>query len=125
MINTRIIGKMGEDIATNYLVGLGYTLLARNYQKKWGEVDIIAQKTGIIHFFEVKSVRSDFSHVTNAHTPEENVHPYKLKHISRMIETFMFERGKGMSPFQFHVLTVRMDMLRRRARVCWFENIII
>ena len=38
------IGKIGEDIAAKFLMKHGFSVLDRNYTKKWGEIDIIAQK---------------------------------------------------------------------------------
>ena len=35
------IGEYGEKIAQEYLENKGYTILARNFHKKWGEIDII------------------------------------------------------------------------------------
>jgi hypothetical protein len=43
-------GKIGEDITENYLRKKGFAILGRNYLKKWGEIDIVARRTGKIHF---------------------------------------------------------------------------
>ena len=37
-------GKIGEDIACKYLIGKGYTIIERNFRRKWGEIDIICSK---------------------------------------------------------------------------------
>ena len=37
-------GEMGENIAVRFLMKQGYAILGRNYTKKWGELDIIAEK---------------------------------------------------------------------------------
>lgn len=50
------IGRLGEDIAQKYLENKGFSVIGQNYLKKCGEIDIIAQKRGIIHFIEVKTV---------------------------------------------------------------------
>ncbi|MBV9159572.1 MAG: YraN family protein [Candidatus Kaiserbacteria bacterium] len=50
----RPIGDMGESIAAQYLERKGFRIIDRNYLKPWGEIDIIAEKSGIIHFVEVK-----------------------------------------------------------------------
>ncbi len=52
----QIVGKIGEDCACKYLQKLGYKIVDRNYLKKWGEIDIVAQKDKKLHFVEVKSV---------------------------------------------------------------------
>ncbi len=52
-------GKLGEDLATQYLKGKGYRVIERNYRKPWGELDIIAYaEDGTLVFVEVKTVTS-------------------------------------------------------------------
>jgi putative endonuclease len=48
-------GNHGEDIATEYLRGLGFRIVTRNFRSRRGEVDIVAVKNGTIAFVEVKS----------------------------------------------------------------------
>jgi putative endonuclease len=55
MYQRHITGRAGEDQAADYLTRHGYRILERNWQKKIGEIDIIAKKDGIIYFFEVKT----------------------------------------------------------------------
>lgn len=50
------IGILGEKIACNFLERKGFMVIERNYLRKWGEIDVIAQKSNILHFIEVKSV---------------------------------------------------------------------
>lgn len=50
------IGKLGEELTAKFLMKRGYKILARNYRRPWGELDIVAEIKGKIHFVEVKSV---------------------------------------------------------------------
>lgn len=102
-------------------------MLDRNYLKKWGELDIVAKKDKDIHFFEVKSVIRNFSDGSiDSHKPEDNVDGWKVKHLRRIIETYLDEKGGGLeTPFQFHVLCVYMDMNTHRACVKWLKNMIL
>ena len=50
-------GRRGEDLAVAFLLERGYRILQRNWRKKTGEIDIIADKAGILVFCEVKSRR--------------------------------------------------------------------
>lgn len=52
----RRTGDLGEDITAMFLVKHGFSIVERNYLRKWGEIDIIAQKGEILHFVEVKTV---------------------------------------------------------------------
>ncbi len=125
-MHTRSKGNIGEEVACTFLKGKGFTIVDRNYQRKWGELDIIGQKDKIIHFFEVKSVTADFSDNTNTHKPEDNVHGLKVRHIRRMVETYLADKKQGIDvEFQFHVLSVYMNEKTRRARVKWLKNVIL
>jgi putative endonuclease len=48
-------GRQGERRAERFLRGKGYTLLARNFRSRRGEIDIIVEKEGRIVFVEVKN----------------------------------------------------------------------
>ena len=123
---------MGEDIACKFLESKGFVVVDRNYQKKWGELDIVATKKRSVggdsfHFFEVKSVMRDFSSMSfNPYQPEDNVHSLKVRHIRRIIQTYMAEKGRGPdADFHFHVLCVFMNEKTRRAKVKWIEDVIL
>ncbi|MBR1566179.1 MAG: YraN family protein [Oscillospiraceae bacterium] len=47
-------GNWGEDRAARYLRLHGYRIVERNFRCRQGEIDIIAQKGGIVAFVEVK-----------------------------------------------------------------------
>lgn len=53
------IGNIGEESVCGYLTENGYTVIARNYRIKGGEIDIIAVDTEYIVFVEVKSRKPD------------------------------------------------------------------
>ena len=54
-------GKMAEDIAAEYLLTNGYIIRERNWRiGNRIEIDIIAEKDGIIVFVEVKAREGDF-----------------------------------------------------------------
>ena len=54
----KFIGRYGEDLACDYLRDKGYTIVARNYKIKIGELDIIAKRDNLIIFVEVKTRKS-------------------------------------------------------------------
>ena len=54
--STRRLGIYGEDLACKYLQAKGYTILERNFRcRRFGEVDIVASKAGVLSFIEVKA----------------------------------------------------------------------
>jgi putative endonuclease len=124
------IGKLGEDVAVKFLMKHGYSVLERNYTKKWGEIDVVAQKGGMIYFIEVKSVSCKILPELKgenpfAKRPEENMHPWKLKRLSRTIQTYLIHKRIGNTPWQFDLLLVYLDLKNRKARVKVVENVIL
>src|SRR3989338_8075751 len=84
------VGILGENIYEKQVVKHGYNVIGRNYRKPWGEIDIIAKKDSVLHFIEVKAV----GHALRAgddYEPEDNVHSWKLKRLSRAIQSYMLE----------------------------------
>ena len=125
------IGRLGEDIAVIYLKNKGFKVVGRNYRKKYGEIDIIAQKGEITHFIEVKSVshenfKENVSRVTDNYRPEDNIHPQKLKRLARTIQAYLLEKFPMNEPiWEFHAITVQINLTTRRARVRVLENLIL
>ena len=115
------IGKLGEDIGCKFLMKRGFLIKDRNYRKKWGEIDIIAEKDKLLHFIEVKSV----SHETE-HTTEENVHPWKQKRMARAIQTYLLEKEilEDME-WQIDIMAIFLDFKTKRAKIRMTENVIL
>ena len=137
----QIIGKMGEDYACQYLKKQGYSIVERNYLKKWGELDIIAKKDKKIHFVEVKSVSRNLSVIretlvaeqstlrgeqNDSYRAEDNIHPWKLKRLGRAIQSYLLDRDiPDDVDWQFDVVTVYIDMDKRQSNVLLLEDIVL
>ncbi len=133
MAYNRLIGNVGEDIACQWLKKRNFLIIERNYNKKWGEIDIVATKDRILQFVEVKSVTIkgvqdgiQKEQDGKGHRPEENVHETKVRRLKRVIQTYLLEKKYGLdAEFKFHVLLVYMNQDTRRAKVVLMENIIL
>ena len=124
------IGELGENIAKRFLVKQGFSILERNYTKKWGEIDIVAEKKGKIHFVEVKSMSiSPFEIVSHEtlenYRPEENMHPWKMKRLARAIQTYILSRKLEEKEWQVDLLAVFLDLENKSSRVRVVKNVIL
>ncbi len=127
---TQKIGELGEDIACKYLKKHDFSIIERNYTKKWGEIDIIAKKRYKLYFIEVKSVSCDkLSDSSESDVldkkPEENMHKWKMKRLSRVVQTYLIEKRIGNTEWQFDLLLVYLDLKNKKARIKNLENIIL
>ncbi len=124
------IGEIGENVATKFLMKHGYTVRDRNYTKKWGELDIVAEKDKKLYFVEVKSVARETLSDVNRETldqfrPEDNMHPWKLKRLSRAIQTYLLQNNLDDMDWQVDLLVVFLDLKNKKARVKVVKDIIL
>ncbi|MBQ8562987.1 MAG: YraN family protein [Firmicutes bacterium] len=49
------MGRLGEEMAALMLQDQDYEIICRNYRCRFGEIDIVAMKKGVLTFIEVKS----------------------------------------------------------------------
>lgn len=114
----RRLGDIGENVACMFLEKHGFRILDRNYLRKWGEIDIVASKGGVMRFVEVKSVSSE-----TKIRAEENMHPQKLRRLQRTVQTYLLEKGVD-SDWQIDLVVVKIDEEARTAKAEMLENII-
>jgi len=125
------IGQIGEDLACKFVKNKGFRVVDRNYWKKWGEIDIIAEKDHIIRFIEVKTVSHETKNGVlcesyDTYLPEENVHPRKLKRMSRVIQTYLIDKDiSDEKEWQFDVLAVFLDLKNKEAKMRFTEDLIL
>ena len=101
---TRPLGRRGEDIACDHLLGKDYEIVCRNYRLLRGEIDIIAKDGPTLDFIEVKA-RADES----LGRPEEAVTPAKQRQIRRIARGYVMENPPGDVDCRFDVIAVLFD----------------
>ena len=78
------LGKLGEDLAVDYLLEHGYTILDRNYRFEKAEVDILSQKGNTLIVVEVKTRSSaDFGN------PQDFVTPKQIKQLVKAVDQYI------------------------------------
>ena len=108
MINNKIKGFCGEEVAAEYLKKHGYVILERSYTTDVGEIDIIAKDGAYLVFVEVK-YRAD-STVGN---PFEAVTSAKQRTISKVASYYCLTHGYGTStPCRFDVAAVLGEQIK-------------
>ena len=128
---TQKTGEIGENLAEEFLVKHDFIVLERNYTRKWGEIDIIAEKDRKLYFIEVKSIskeniKNTSKKILDEYRPEDNMHPWKMQRMARTIQTYLLENkipdGKE---WQVDLLVVFIDLKNKKAKVKLVNDIIL
>lgn len=86
-------GRLGEDAVCNLLIQRGHEILARNYHRRCGEVDVISRCGGFVVFTEVKS-RKRGSMISGL----DAVDSRKQSRIIRTADLWLTDNDIGLQP---------------------------
>ena len=111
----RQFGNEAEEVAVIFLRGKGYEIIEQNYQKPWGEIDIIARKDNVMIFVEVKANKNKTDFAFN---PEVRADQQKLR---KVIKTAMLYLRNLDQEWRIDVISVTMD--QSKAKITHFKNV--
>jgi putative endonuclease len=101
LLSKREIGDKGESLAIKYLKNNGFSVIQKNFRTPAGEIDIIAKKGGVIHFFEVKTRYGlRYGH------PFEAVTAQKKRRMKKVAEWFLLKAKLNLMPCLFGVIGI-------------------
>lgn len=96
------LGKLGENLARDYLSRQGFSVLHNNWKYPPYEIDMIASKAGRLHIIEVKTRTG-----TRFGFPEESVDKKKFRNLQKAAARFLY-----LHPYwqdvQFDILSILM-----------------
>lgn len=121
------IGAYGEEIAKTFLMERNFVFLEQNFLQKLGEIDLIMEKEGVIHFVEVKTVSFATQQTLKAsygdtYRPEEQFTQDKYRKLSNTIDTWLLKESYE-GKYQLDLLTVRLILTEKYAEVQYFEAV--
>lgn len=97
------LGKLGEELAVEYLQKDGYTILATNWVFQKAEVDIIAQKENVLAVIEVKTRSSlEFG------LPQDFVKPKKIQLLTKAIDAYVNQENLDLN-VRFDIIAIHKE----------------
>ncbi|MCX6209605.1 MAG: YraN family protein [Bacteroidetes bacterium] len=103
MIRNLDVGNKGENVATEYLLQNGYTIIERNWRYKHWEIDIICSRNKKLHFVEVKTrTNKKFGN------PEESINESKMNALKKGAEMYLLQ-NEQWTLIQFDVVAITMN----------------
>lgn len=103
------LGAFGERVATDHLIGLGLTILDRNWRCRYGELDVIAADpvTDTVVFVEVKTRTGDgFGGLAYAVTG------LKVRRLRRLAAMWLATQNGSWAGVRIDVIGVRVGRCR-------------
>jgi putative endonuclease len=93
-MNNKEIGKIGENVAYNYLLNNKYLILGRNITVGFNEIDIIARHMdGRLIFCEVKTINGAWA-LSGGLMPEDNLSHAKYRKMAKASEIFLLRHAE-------------------------------
>ncbi|SFV49933.1 putative protein [hydrothermal vent metagenome] len=86
---SRSKGDEAEAKAILFLQKKGFIIVESNYYSRFGEIDIIATKDGVLHFIEVKSAREYEGAIYN-------ITPKKVERIVKTSQVYLKKNALDM-----------------------------
>jgi len=83
---SRAKGNLAEAKALQHLVQNGFEIVDQNVYSRFGEIDIIAKKNGVLHFIEVKSSLDYESAIYN-------ITSKKLQRVIKTAQVYLKKNG--------------------------------
>jgi putative endonuclease len=109
--STQVLGEQGERIAAEWLAQRGWRILERRFRNGHRDLDLVAERSGIVAFVEVKTRRgTEFGH------PVEAVNWRKQRELTRSAAVWIARHRGGEQLFRFDVVGVLVSELGTRIR---------
>lgn len=97
------LGKLGEEMAVEFLQKEGYTILQTNYTFQKAEIDILARKAGVLAVVEVKTRSSlDFG------LPQDFVKPKKIQLLVKAVDAFVTQNDLDLE-VRFDIIAIHKN----------------
>ncbi|OQA44215.1 MAG: hypothetical protein BWY48_00196 [Parcubacteria group bacterium ADurb.Bin305] len=106
-LNTNQCGRIGEEIARNFLTQKRYLIKKQNFRKQWGEIDLVAfdKTTQETVFVEVKTVNQK----SQANIlPEEQLTPAKIQKLKKVILSYLAEVKLENKPWRLDLIAIEL-----------------
>ena len=97
------LGKLGEEMAVEFLQKDGYAILETNWTFQKAEIDIIAQKGNTLAIIEVKTRSSlEFG------LPQDFVKPKKIQLLTKAVDAYVNERDLDIE-VRFDIIAIHKE----------------
>lgn len=111
-------GKLGEEMARQYLKKKGHKIIEQNYKTKYGEIDLVSQEGKELVFVEVRTRQGE-----DYGLPEETLKPKKLKKVLLNAQAYINTK-KWQGKARIDAICIVLGEKKTVQRLNHYKNII-
>lgn len=123
------LGRWGEQLAAEYLLARGYTIVAYNVRTPYGEIDLIAEqkrmpsdtsdagREPVIVFIEVKTRSS-----TTYGSPEDAITSKKQTHMIDSALAYLQAHPEIEADWRIDVIAIQGNQTSKEPQIIHFKN---
>ena len=113
----QIVGRQGEQLASDYLQRQGYTIIARNWRCPAGEIDVVAREGEDLVFVEVRARRG-----LGFGTPEESITARKQAKLVEVAQTYLLMMDLQDVAWRIDVVAIQLGSRGEATRLNHIRN---
>lgn len=106
MRNLREVGRRAEDLAANYLLAKGYTIVTRRYKARHGELDLVALEGELLVIVEVKQRSAP------GYLPEDSIGDAKRKALVLAGQQYLADVDQPERELRFDLIAIDSSGIR-------------
>lgn len=106
---TQNIGKQGETLTALWLQQQGFVILGRNLHTRYGEIDVLALRDGVLHVVEVKTRTSDLFG-----SPADALTPQKIQKLKRCLQQLWLKGTIDATAVRMSRISIDVACIRLR-----------
>lgn len=116
-INNLQTGRLGEQLASDYLKKKGYKIIGQNYQSRYAEIDLIARHKDVLVIVEVRTkIGEQFG------SPEETLNNKKLQKVKTNAAAYA-THAKWNKLYRVDAVCIVLGKDKTVERIEHYENI--
>lgn len=113
------IGRIGEEIAKEYLQDKDYRIIKQNFKSKFAEIDLIAKKNNELVFVEVRTKTGE-----SFGRPEQTIGGKKLHKLKKNVAHYL-KYNNYDGPYRIDVIGIILNKDKTKKDLRHFKNITI
>ncbi len=103
------VGKTGENLAAKYFRKNGYRVIERNFSTRFGEIDLIVNKKGVLVFVEVKTRLGFGQPALRRSRPEWGIDHKKIYKVQKMAQVYLVDENPEYKNLRIDVVCIDLN----------------